>query len=142
MMSRALVASIFAAGIFAATASTDIVRWDSQNTAVIARLMINAPRPEYPVAAQAQHITGYGVYDIWFRPETGVVTRIDIVRSTGSKLLDQAALRAFRQWRASGCSQSPETSSYVLNVIASTDHLTPMKGVKCGRRRCRDGASS
>jgi TonB family protein len=100
MISPSLVASIFAAGIFTATASTNAVRWDSQNSAAIARLMINAPRPEYPVEARARHITGYGVYDIWFRPKNGVVTRIDIVRSTGSKLLDQAALRAFRQWRA------------------------------------------
>jgi TonB family protein len=64
------------------------------------RLMLAAPQPEYPPEALASHIQGTGVYDVWIRPDTGVVTRVDILRSSGSKLLDDAAVRSLRQWRA------------------------------------------
>ena len=63
-------------------------------------LMLAAPKPEYPVEARAKYIQGTGIYDVWIRPKTGVVTRVDIARSTGSKLLDDAAVQSLRQWRA------------------------------------------
>jgi TonB family protein len=64
------------------------------------RIMIAAPQPEYPAEARAKHITGSGVYDVWMRVKPGVVTRVDIIRSTGSKLLDDAAVKSLRHWRA------------------------------------------
>jgi outer membrane biosynthesis protein TonB len=57
--------------------------------------MLSMPRPTYPVEARQRHITGKGVCDIVFRPETGTVTDVKILQSTGSKLLDDAAVRAF-----------------------------------------------
>jgi hypothetical protein len=59
--------------------------------------MLAAPQPEYPPEALAKRIQGTGVYDVWIRPETGVVTRVDISPSTGSKLLDDAANRGCEQ---------------------------------------------
>ena len=64
------------------------------------RLMLAAPQPEYPPEALAKLIQGTGIYDVWIRPKTGIVTRVDIVRSTGSKLLDDAAVKSLWQWRA------------------------------------------
>jgi TonB family protein len=63
-------------------------------------LMVSIPRPTYPVEAKLRHITGSGMCDIVFRPETGVVTRVTVLQSSGSKLLDNAAVTAFMQWRA------------------------------------------
>lgn len=64
------------------------------------RVMLTAPEPEYPTEALAKHIQGTGVYDVWVRPETGVVIRVDVICSTGSKLLDDAAVRSLQHWRA------------------------------------------
>ena len=64
------------------------------------RIMLASPQPEYPPEARAKHITGSGVYDVWMRVETGVVTHVDVLRSTGSKLLDDAAVKALRRWRS------------------------------------------
>ena len=101
MMKRALRNSVIGVVLSVATlASAGTVRIDQRNAEALAQIMITAPRPDYPVEARAKHITGYGLYNIWFRTETGVVSHIEILRSTGSKLLDEAALRAFRQWRA------------------------------------------
>jgi TonB family protein len=58
------------------------------------------PELDYPIAARARHITGHGVFDIWFHIETGVATRVNILRSTGSKLLDDAIVKGFYRWRA------------------------------------------
>ena len=63
-------------------------------------LMIAAPEPEYPIEARRRYIEGTGTYYVWIRCETGVVTRVDIVHSTGSKLLDDAAVKSLWQWRA------------------------------------------
>jgi periplasmic protein TonB len=62
--------------------------------------MLAAPQPDYPAEALAKGIQGTGIYEVWIRPETGVVTRVEIVRSTGSKLLDGAAMKSLQHWRA------------------------------------------
>lgn len=63
--------------------------------------MLSMPRPTYPIEARERHITGRGICDIVFRPETGTVTHVRVLQSTGSKLLDNAAVKAFTRWRAS-----------------------------------------
>jgi TonB family protein len=62
--------------------------------------LLSMPRPTYPVEARQRHITGRGICDIIFRPETGTVTHVTVLQSTGSKLLDDAAVKAFSRWRA------------------------------------------
>jgi TonB family protein len=64
------------------------------------RVMLAAPQPDYPPEALAKGIQGTGIYDVWIRRETGVVTRVEIVRSAGSKLLDDAAMKSLQHWRA------------------------------------------
>ncbi len=58
-----------------------------------------APRPQYPYAARSKHVTGSGVVVARVNPDTGHVTSVKLVRSTGSPILDYAALSAFGQWR-------------------------------------------
>jgi TonB family protein len=60
---------------------------------------ISVPRPEYPYEARRNHITGRGTVVIYVDPKSGIVTRAVMAQSTGSWILDNAALSAFRRWR-------------------------------------------
>jgi TonB family protein len=59
---------------------------------------IFAPRPDYPLEARQKHLTGHGVLILHIDRETGTVTSIDIEKSIGYKILDDAAVRAFSRW--------------------------------------------
>ena len=62
-------------------------------------LAIYAPRPEYPYEARERRIAGAGEAVLAVDLNTGVVTKAEMARSTGSPILDNAALAAFRQWQ-------------------------------------------
>jgi len=55
--------------------------------------------PEYPREAREKGLTGRGVVIVKIDPRTGYVTSASILKSTGQEILDNAALRAFGQWR-------------------------------------------
>jgi TonB family protein len=55
--------------------------------------------PEYPREARDKGVTGKGVAVVKIDPQTGYVTSASMLKSTGQENLDNAALRAFRQWR-------------------------------------------
>ncbi len=59
---------------------------------------INSVRPEYPAEAKARHFTGSGVVVVQIDQRTGYVISARMLKSTGHKILDDAALKAFRQW--------------------------------------------
>src|SRR5437868_8517333 len=60
---------------------------------------IVAPRPEYPYEARLQHLMGSGVVVAQVDQKSGHVTSVRILEGTDHKILDDAALKAFRQWR-------------------------------------------
>jgi TonB family protein len=55
--------------------------------------------PEYPDADRAKHHVGIGRYHIVLDLKTGGVTKISVIKSTGFRTLDAAAVAALRQWR-------------------------------------------
>ena len=55
--------------------------------------------PEYPREARDKGLTGKGVAVVKVDPATAHVTSVSMVKSTGHDILDNAVLRAFRQWR-------------------------------------------
>jgi TonB family protein len=57
------------------------------------------PPPQYPYAARAKRWTGSGIAMLDVDRNTGRVTSAHMEPSTGYKILDDAALNAFRQWR-------------------------------------------
>ena len=63
-------------------------------------LMLSMPKPQYPVEARLRRHMGRGMFDIIFQVKSGAVTQVKILQSTGSKLLDDAAVKAFSRWRA------------------------------------------
>ena len=65
-----------------------------------ARIMaLSAPRPEYPYEARRQRITGSGFVVMTVDSVTGQVTDVVMEQSTGSSVLDNASVAAFRRWR-------------------------------------------
>lgn len=63
-----------------------------------ADVTLYAPDPEYPAAAKQYRLSGDG----WFRIDftgAGRVTSVRVTKSTGSKILDDAAIKALLHWR-------------------------------------------
>lgn len=56
-------------------------------------------RPDYPVEAQAQRLTGAGVFVLHVDPNSGRVSSIEVEKSTGHKILDNASIAAFTDLR-------------------------------------------
>jgi TonB family protein len=74
-------------------------KWASKlATADIKAATVARPQPNYPLAARQQHWTGAGVFLCHIRPD-GTVASVDVRRSTGHQVLDQAAITALQRWR-------------------------------------------
>jgi TonB family protein len=75
---------------------------------------ITGPPPVYSQAARNAHLSGTGSYLLHFDTATGSVTEVTVTKSTGSPVLDQAAISAFRQWHAqpNGPKEMPLTISF------------------------------
>ena len=61
--------------------------------------VIKAPHPEYPYDARRQHLSGLGILSFHVDYATGRVISAEMLESTGSDMLDKAALRAAKEWR-------------------------------------------
>lgn len=69
--------------------------------------MIFKPRIPYPYAARDKRMEGRGLLELTVDRQTGVVRRARMLRSTGFKLLDDAALSAFLKARFRPGTPSP-----------------------------------
>ena len=56
-------------------------------------------RPEYPAKAQAQGLTGTGVFILHVRQGDGCVVSVEIQKTTGHKILDEATVSKFSDLR-------------------------------------------
>lgn len=64
----------------------------------VGSLAIRSPQPDYPLKAIELDMVGTGAALLEVDQRTGVVTSVRMSPSTGHKLLDDAAMNAFRQW--------------------------------------------
>jgi TonB family protein len=115
-MCRKFILVLLAADLGVATAqpqdtspNTQSIRGNSKSFALY------AARPRYPYEARAKSMQGTGVVLMRVDSRTGYVTSAQMLKSTGHKLLDDAALEAFRQWRF-----KPGTVSVVRSPITFT----------------------
>ena len=60
---------------------------------------IYSPHPVYRSEWVKQGLTGKGIVLVTIDPKTGMVTGTRMLQSTGSKLLDGAALKTYSKWR-------------------------------------------
>src|SRR6267378_2547056 len=126
-MKLLLLIIAFLMAMFCASAQT------SSSTAVIANekgkaLAIVAPPPRYPVDSRGRHPTGRGIVLMEVDRKTGWVISAKMQKSTGNKLLDDAAIQAFSHWRF-----KPGTVRYVHSPITFTDQGQPRSNsyVRC-----------
>lgn len=78
-------------------------------------MALSGPRPVYPYEARRQRITGSGIAMMTVDPASGNVFDVVMQESTGSPVLDNAAIAAFRRWRF-----KPGTGSRVRSPITFT----------------------
>ena len=79
---------------------TAAARTSSRSNSASAKVLaLSAPRPEYPFEARRGRITGEGIASLTIDSATGRVLTVLMTESTGSAILDQAAIAGFRRWR-------------------------------------------
>lgn len=59
---------------------------------------VSAPRVEYPYEARAKGISGTGFYILHLNPQ-GSVVFVQIVHSSGHRILDREAVSTLKRWR-------------------------------------------
>jgi TonB family protein len=60
---------------------------------------IKAVAPAYTYEDRARHRQGSGFFAVFIDANTGVPTRVAMIKSTGHPTLDQAAIEALQRWR-------------------------------------------
>lgn len=90
-MKKRILAVLLA--IACAGSSSLAARADNPRTAAVFTTKI-----EYPELARRHHITGSGVYLLNVDPK-GNVTSVSVGASTGSPILDGAAIRSLKRWK-------------------------------------------
>jgi len=75
---------------------THTVTVDSEEFVKIA---LSHPTPQYPIEARRRRITGKGLYHLHVSVDTGEVTSVDVLTTTGHRILDRAAVAALKQWK-------------------------------------------
>jgi periplasmic protein TonB len=66
-------------------------------SAPLRNVVVYAPKLVWPPVALQQHLSGQGVYVIDL--DSGIPYDVRVVRSTGHKILDDAAIETLRKWR-------------------------------------------
>lgn len=96
---------------------------DKGDAADVTKYGVFTPKPDYPAEAEANRWTGNGIVVVEVDPDTGRVTSATIVKSTGHTILDESALRAFREWRF-----RPGTPAKIKIPVAFTSPKTQRGG--------------
>lgn len=105
---RSRLASVLFIAVFVHTgASRGAAAEPRQSSKLDVSTLINRPRVTYPYQARRDRITGSGVIVVELDRSTGNVKAASMAPSTGSAILDQAALDGFRQARFKPGTRSP-----------------------------------
>jgi len=84
---------------FLHAASENNSAWPKSGEGIKKAMALYAPKPPYPYEARLRGFVGFGVVVLEIDIRTGYVKSARMQPSTGHKILDEAALGAFRQWR-------------------------------------------
>jgi len=71
-------------------------------------LALNAPRPVYPISLKKQHKGDAGVFVLHVNSDSGLVSSVDVQKSTGEPLLDRSCIETFQKWRFKPHSIAPK----------------------------------
>ena len=67
--------------------------------AKLRKLTVNAPKSNYPYEARKHHWVGVGWFLMRVDEPSGAVTSVEILQSTGHKILDRAAVDSLKRWK-------------------------------------------
>lgn len=95
---RALIVttSMLVLGFIAAVVAAEPVKFDKSQ--LIGGEIPSRYRPNYPMEARSRHQSGSGIFILHVDPKTGKVASVTVQKSTGYKLLDDAAVTACTHW--------------------------------------------
>src|SRR5207302_6836655 len=65
----------------------------------VRKLAVSTPFPTYPEAARLRRAMGTGYFKLRVQRKTGRVKTVSMLRSTGDKELDSAAITSLRRWQ-------------------------------------------
>jgi TonB family protein len=65
-----------------------------------AQVLRYAVKPQYSLEARRTRVSGTGIFELRFDYESGRLTAIDIVLSTGNRVLDHDAINGLKEWKA------------------------------------------
>jgi len=108
-------------------------------------------RPDYPAEAQAQRLTGSGVFVLQIEPRSGSVKSVRVEKSTGHKMLDDASITAFSNLRFKPnhvrrvtipvtftlppeTSRTPVTRNFPATWLAESNRIQINSGKTLGRK--------
>jgi TonB family protein len=80
------------------------------------KFAVYTPQPQYPPEALTRNISGSGAFVIRVHVKTGRVVSVWASQSTGSSVLDAAAIRALSRWRFKPGALTP------IGIIAPQRH--------------------
>lgn len=80
---------------------------------------LSAPRPDYPYEARAHHVTGSGAVLLEIDPVSGGVLNERMIESTGSPILDNSAMSAFRRWRFRNGTPTPVRIPFTFTMFGA-----------------------
>jgi TonB family protein len=92
---------LFSLLVFAAlgVSRVEAAKKEAHLTVDLRAVLVSGVAPEYPYEARREHITGRGIVVMKIDRTTGRVASCEMAPSTGSPILDDAALATFRRWR-------------------------------------------
>jgi TonB family protein len=85
-------------------------------------------RPEYPAEAQAQGIQGAGIFRLNVQQNTGRVMSVAVEKSTGYKMLDNAAVAKFGSLRFKPGAVTRVTIPLEFKMVSSGSSITRGRG--------------
>jgi TonB family protein len=92
----------------------------------MSKFILAKPQPEYPVEARNQWLQGKGLFTLIIT-KTGKVSSVEVAKSTGHTILDNAAIKAFKMWRFAPNSPMEKTSIPIEFVLRKSSAIENMK---------------
>lgn len=86
---------------------------------------IKAVGPEYPYTDRQRRHMGTGLYRQYIDLNTGAVTNVAVVKSTGVATLDNSAVAAFRKWRYKPSKWKEIDLPVTFTIMSSPPRLPP-----------------
>src|ERR1700730_16468030 len=89
--------------------------------------LVDHPYPDYSYEARSRRWEGEGIFHVTLDFNTGLPTDVRTTRSTGFKMLDEAAIAALRQWGL-----RPRKWKEIDVPVRFTMHPRPRPGYRAG----------